>query len=340
MRRPNEFVTIIGVTFVALLVWVFAANETRQEARLDLQVQFDVAGDADADWDVNPTIASVELVIDGSNTALRRAEQLVARPLAVTLPAEEGVRQVDLVAELRQPFLERSGATIVSAASPERLVELNRIVRGIPVRVTTDLPLIEIDGEVQVVPSVITASLPRNLLPADGVVEVIARPLVDVGALPEGQEHAVVVELVPVGPLEGDRRVTLSPSRAEIRFRVKSRFARITLPTVRVQIAGPAEDHDEYRIVIDSADRVIPDVTIEADEADIARIDARDVKIVALVHLSNLDKSRRVSSKPIAAFVAVFPDGRMKPVRAVTPTGELQREINLTIEERDDTPPS
>ncbi len=128
--------------------------------------------------------------------------------------------------------------------------------------------------------------------------------------------------------LAGEQSVTIEPSNATIEFTVKSRIKETTLPTVRVQIAGPPEDHDEYRIEIENP--TLTDVTIKADGELISQIERNQAVVVAMVHLSQREKERGIDSKPVTCFMAL-PLGENSPVQATIVDAEVGDTPQLPI---------
>ena len=101
----------------------------------------------------------------------------------------------------------------------------------------------------------------------------------------------------------GEKSVRIDPPTATIEFTVRSRIKAITLPTVRVQIAGPPEDHEEFLVEIE--DSTLADVTIRAHTDLIRQIELNQAVIVALVHLSQKEKEQGIASKPVTCFLAL-----------------------------------
>jgi hypothetical protein len=142
------------------------------------------------------------------------------------------------------------------------------------------------------------------------------------------------------GPLGNARPVRIEPPRATVTFTVRSRIKETTLPTVRVQIAGPPEDNDEYLVEIEN--NTLTDVTVKADRGLISQIERGDAVVVALVHLSHQEKELGVESKPVTCFMALPRDSSVSVaptlvVAEVNGSNQLPQ-IRLTITERSSSP--
>jgi hypothetical protein len=75
---------------------------------------------------------------------------------------------------------------------------------------------------------------------------------------------------------------------------------------VRVQLAGPPEDHLDYLVEVE--DSVLRDVTIRADSNLIDRIEQREALVVAMLHVSSREKEQQITAKPISYFVVLYTD--------------------------------
>ncbi len=103
---------------------------------------------------------------------------------------------------------------------------------------------------------------------------------------------------------------------------------------VRVQIAGPPEDHSEYVVEIDETDKQLANVTIKADGALIRQIERGEATVVALVHLSSSEKERRIESKAVTCFMALQPEGGGTIVDAEVSGSSLMPVVRLQITDR------
>ena len=97
--------------------------------------------------------------------------------------------------------------------------------------------------------------------------------------------------------------VRIDPPSATIQFTVKSRIKELTLPTVRVQIAGPPEDNDEFAVQIE--DNTLTGVTIKAPAEVIRQVERNQAVVVALLHLSQKEKELGIKSKPVTCFMVL-----------------------------------
>jgi len=303
------------VTGVAVLIWIWAAMETRDEASASFRIQLVPA----ANQVVEPSQLTVQVQMEGSKLALENALQLAARedPLRLTvgteLPSQSGEHGLAEALENSEALAD-SGVSIVSVVPATIKLLIDELVEvTLPVQVV--LPGIETEGEPEVEPATALVKMPQRLLKSAGndltIEAQVLQPRLD--RLQPGVVNTVSATLSLPGRLAGEPSITIQPSNATIKFTVRSRIKEMTLATVRVQIAGPPKDHDEYRIEIENP--TLTDVTIKADAQLIAELERHTAVVVALVHLSQREKESGIESKPVTCFMAL-PLGANSVVKA------------------------
>ena len=310
------------VTGVTLLIWFWAATETRDEGTASFRIELVGA----ADQVVTPSELTVHVKMEGSSLALERALQAAQTPVALTvgieLPSQTGMQRVKLLEVLnRNEAITGTGVSLLAVDPIDLDIEIDSLVTA-TLPIVPVLPGIELDGPVTVDPPQVQVRLPRRLRDHAGddlrvKASVLGQRL---DRLKPGVLNTIIATLELPPRLAGDPTVTLDRRFAEIEFTVKSRIKQTTLPTVRVQIAGPPEDHEEYRIEIENP--TLANVTIKADIELISRIERNQAVVVAIVHLSQREKERGISEKPVTCFMAL-PRDENAPFRAAIVSAEI-----------------
>ena len=330
MQFREQLWTYALVTGVAVLIWLWAAMETRDEASASFRIELVPA----ANQVVEPSQLTVQVQMDGSKLALQNAHQLASReePLRLTvgteLPSVSG--EHGLAAALQKSeTLTDSGVSIVSVTPAMIKLLIDELVEvTLPVQVV--LPGIETEGEPEVDPATALVKMPQRLLngaSSDLAIEAqVLQPRLD--RLKPGVVNTVSATLSLPGRLAGESSVTIRPSNATIKFTVRSRIKEMTLSTVRVQIAGPPKDHDEYGIEIENP--TLTDVTIKADAQLIAELQRHTAVVVAMVHLSQREKETGIESKPVTCFMAL-PLGENSTVKARIIDAEVDGSPQLPV---------
>ena len=334
MHLRERLWTYLLVTGVAVLIWYWAAAETRASRSESFLVQF--APSAGADQVVTPRERKFIVEIEGSALALERAAKL-KMPIVLTvgneLPSKPGVHRTDIadILEANDDLL-ATGVSVVRADPPFIDLEIDDLV---PVTAAVVPMLTGLDTEERDVdPTQATVLLPnriRELVGDDLIVEAHLLQA-SLAGLEPGRTYDLPATLRLPQDLRGVRSASIDPPSATVSFKVKSHIKEVTLPTVRVQIAGPPEDHKEYEIEI--ADRALSDVTIKADGTLVQQIERGQVTVVALVHLSTNEKERHISSKPVMCFMAILPNGDGRIVDAEIAGSDQRPEIRLKITDR------
>jgi hypothetical protein len=332
------------VTGVTLLIWFWAATETRDEGTASFRIELVGA----ADQVVTPNELTVHVKMEGSSLALERALQAaqVSIPLTVgnELPSQTGVQRVKLMEALnRNEAIAGTGVSLLSVDPIDLDIEIDSLVTAtLPIEPV--LPGVELDGTVTVDPPQVQVRLPRRLRDRVGddlrvTASVMGQRL---DRLKPGVLNTITASLDLPPRLAGDPTVTLDRRFAEIKFTVKSRIKETILPTVRVQIAGPPEDHEEYLIEIENP--TLANVTIKADIELISRIERNQAVVVAIVHLSQREKERGITEKSVTCFMALPRDDNATFQAAIVSAeidgGTQAPVIRLKISDRAAKPPA
>ena len=275
-----------------------------------------------ANWVIKPGQASVILALEGSQLAQYRAQSLLHHPLIISVPAGAGRQTVDLLDRLRRSDeLGATGVSVVSADPRYAEIELDQIERfTVPVKPL--LPGVVPEGEVVLDVPEVTVAMPSQLRQRLGQRLVVEAPVErsELDRMQPGVQQAHDVKLrLPesLGPLES---VWITPSRAKVTFTIRSRTRETTLDSVRVQLAGPPEDREQYVVEIDP--KQIRNVTVSADADLIRRIEANEVPVVAVLHVGSREKEARIESKRISYFIALVPEAN-GGTRGVPVTGKV-----------------
>lgn len=324
------------VASVTILIWFVAATETRTPQDFFHRVLFRVTGST-GEWVIHPAQTPVTIRVEGSKLALRQLENVLRseKYLVVELPAEATTsRAVDLVQRLKED--ERIRATGVSVLTSEPgVVELSvDELHPLPAAIQARFPgSVQVD-EVEVTPAEVRAWIPRSRrgdFPEKLVVVAAIEPK-DLENLEPGRRHTRELRLQPPpeDPWPDVDGLSISPPKASVSFVLRSRIEPMTLDSVRVHVAGPHEDFQEYDIDLDPT--VLRQVTILVDRRVKDLIEAGKASVVAVIHLSYRDKEQAIESKPVAYFQALR-EG-WTTAEPVTATGPMP-EIRLRIRRRD-----
>ena len=347
---PPKVWTYAFVTVIAVLVWAWAAGETRRQSSMLVRVRLVPPVTDQVTWGIEPGTAEVTVNLEGSRFALQSAQRAAEFPLELTLgsqffPATQGRISIPVAsAIMKDERFAGSGADIISAEPANLEVQVDRIERLANVPILPVIRGVQTEGAPTVDPPTATLLLPTRLMPADSS-SVRLEAIMDrtsLGTLEPGQSVTVPVPITPLQSALNDDAVQIEPPTARVTFTVRSQ-TRATNQPVRVQIAGPAEDSSEYIVEVEESDRILRDVTITADAELVRQIESGQAKVIAVVHLPTRDKELLVKSRPISYFVAVVQmadgssQGRIVDCKI---NGEQPREIRLRIKRREPDDPA
>jgi hypothetical protein len=338
----NDGWTYVIVTALTLLVWFWAASETREEAVLYPTIRFVAAESSGQEWIVTPDDLTVTLRVEGSKRAIQSVSGAISRRLTIAIPPPGASGTVDVTlaqALAQQPELRQTGVSVISVdpgfveLGVDEIVEEKALVRPV-------LPDVLTEGEIIVEPREVTVRLPRRLRPATDEGLVIDAVVEESGieTLQPGPHTLREVTLRPPDFLRNEEGVSMQPATVKISFVVRSRIRQIPLDDVRVQISGDPQSLSEYIVEIDDEDRVLRDVMVTA-ESDLARlIETGSAKVAAIVHLTTRDLEEGITSKRVSHFRALVSDSgrpdRGAFVQAAV-NGEEAPVIQLSITRRD-----
>jgi hypothetical protein len=341
MTWHREIWTYLIVTLVAMLIWAWAASETREKQPLHAVSLRFLAANNPSKWTISPADETVQVNVEGPTLAVQEVERLLRQPLQIELQPEVGQQTLDLAAKLREHEEVKATGALVVSTDPERIEVEMDVIDRITAPVKAVAPGVTFEDEPTAQPREVAVLLPHALaerLPADFAVEAfIDRAQLDQLQPGEPQSlHDVRLRLPEAFTAgNGANDVRISPSKVKVNFTIRSRIRETVIDSVRVQVTGPLEDREAYHIEVEP--KVLRSVTLLAN-ADLSRqIESGEVPVVAVVYLSSREKEAMIESKPVSYFMALVPEvgggTRFEPLSL--PSGTVMPEINLTITPRE-----
>ncbi len=337
----KEIWSIVIATLVTALIWVWAARETQDSRQVVVQVEFIPRNPAE--WYVATDTNAVTVTLQGSRQALRDFAVTSFEPFRFApgldgVPGGVGTHPIDMAARLSQhERLADFGLSIEECEPASIQLTIDRIV-SVEAEVRPDLPGARLEGERIVSPSTVTLYLPQEIrksFPEKITLVAGAEPW-RIDQLASGQEHTLDIRVAIPETLLGQPNVRIEPPSVSVTFSIRSQVRLATLDNVRVQLAGPWEDGEDYKVEIEPT--LLRQVTIRADAELVRRITAESLPVIAFVHVSSRQKEQGITSAPISFLQAQVPnaDGSIDhyPVSIELGPGESMPVVNLTITER------
>lgn len=300
--------TILLVSIITLLVWVFAEAESlqRRDVRLELQFVTDAPTERFVEIADEGYRGVVSVSLSGSAAAISSSEDLTrGGPLKLvigspTVPASPGENLIAVREALRTlPQFKAEGLTI------DRVEPVSLRLRVTPLevrdaRVKVDVGEAELDGVPEARPGSAKVYLPKDQAPA-GPIEVSATlRQEDLNRLVSGRRETVSqVRLELPAALRRLPGARIEPAAASVTLSVRSRQATTELSGVPVQVRLAAGELSRWEISIPEQDRFLPKVRVSGPADMIEQVKRGEIRVVASVSLSFEELERGITQKEV-----------------------------------------
>jgi hypothetical protein len=333
--------TLVLVTLVAILIWVYAESESLRTEDLGVTVTFYAPpATGRAVWladspgrpvDVKLRVEGATAAIDALRNQIRTTIQLEP---GVELPTEAAEHSIDLRAALRlHAVFAQSGVTIAEVTPSTVTVRVDELeTYQTPIRIELP-PGTDTVGPTEAQPALATVTLPQLFAtPEVKAMPVIAR--LDRGSLepliPGRLERIAGVPLLLPPPLRDRPHANVTPAAATVTITLRDQTDFVDLPTVSVQIRISPVALQEWEVDIPEDSRFLRNVRVTGPRDLIEQIKDGKLPIIAYIALTPEDLTRGVDSKD-----AVFTD---------LPNGQLKfetedRTVKLVIRRREEAEP-
>lgn len=307
----EKVVNVVAVTLVTMLIWMWAAGETRETEPVYANIRF-LAPTIDSMRITPAEVSALRLQVRGPRRAIDAVAERLREPLPITagsggIPVEPGRHEID-AATLAEAIVGqwRLPVTVVDAEPPSFEIEIQPLVTR-EVRIVPVLPPgARTTGRVEVAPELATVVVPQDLPDLDALQLEARVGDRDLAGRETGRRHQFEVPLqVPPAFATARDAIRIQPRTAEVRITLDSNEADLALSTpVPVQIAGPAADLDDWTVEVDPASAFLRDVVLRGPAETIQRLRDRDgdVGVIAFVHLASDDLLKQVAEKPVTLW--------------------------------------
>lgn len=309
----EQIKTILLVTLIAALIWIWAEGESFSSAVVNPRVSFVTAG---GDLEITPDEnwrGTVRLRLEGSTVAIKQAEQLlgtalVLRPPQPGVPSAPGERQtVNLVEALKSlPQVRQLGITVLDVDPTDVIVNVTKYVQR-DMLVRPDFPLeIDLLGEPTVTPSRVSVRIPEQIAARLTDNDVIPLPIAarDLQGAKDETPQSINLPLTLPPSLQGVRGVVMRPDQVGITFRVRKNVDSITLTSVPVWVSIPPTESSSWDIEL--KDTFLRDVVFTGPTDQIRKLRDRSFVPIAEVQLSSDELESGITTKE-AVIVRILP---------------------------------
>jgi hypothetical protein len=316
----DQIKTVVVVSFVTAVIWLYAEGAVVKEYEPRIAVQFVPA--AGTDLRINPQNQNVTVKFTGSSTQYQRlTETLKLGPVAIPLEAgsvNQPNQQMDLRSELEDRLL--SGLGIVpDEVQPEAVsIEVRRLIdRQVPVVAVTDG--FDLKGQVRIEPASITIRVPENL--ADEMRQSARVQLGDSlrerpGTPGEQQVRVLPIELPPALR----ERVSMPEEEltAEVSFTLADRNESLIKPTVPLWVLAPPTL--AFDVEVENDAKTLSDVRLSGPADVLRRIADNDPELPVWGEIRLVDETSLTEGKRSLPVFFNLPEGITAEPRTVIVT--------------------
>jgi hypothetical protein len=315
----KQLSTLLIVTIVSALIWVFAEAETLRTRDQPLELVFEPDPTSDRVMDVlegavgigvSGQIVRCVVTVEGTATTLDELERLARRPLRVDpislVTLDPGDHTIDLRTILRdQPDLRHRGYTVKRIDPPQLTISIDQLETK-ELRVRAAVAGDDVEGVPECKPSRARLRVPARLAStiSNDAFAVATPEASEVSRLIPGRRETLVgVPLAMPAGAERSRHARLDPPAVEVSLTLRSRAGTTTIASVPVQIQLAPSEQPNWDIRIDVKDQFIADVKVSGPNETIRQIEEKKLAVVALLPLSFTElEGGRVSSKEVVFF--------------------------------------
>lgn len=331
--------TILLAILLTLLIWFWAEGENRDSQTISARIRFyDPASEGrffiriEDPGDGGQLLREISgrLELEGPNLNLRRLRDTTFRiPLD---DLEDGTRRTielaDAIAGL--PSVVDFGIS-VNSSSPSRVTIVIDELETRPVLISTDLPGVVVD-QITITPSQVDVTMSKTLW-ADAagrfgeMIVFLEIDPVKLATIQPGQTFSAGnVRLRLADELTSEDTVSFAPRPVRIELTVQTNLLEREA-SVPVKWGIPPRDTGRYETDIVGDYELIPNVIISGEADAIARFEAREIKVFAMLHVSSDELEQGITRKRIEWMLPPGLQARMKD-------GGLPPEIPIRITPR------
>ncbi len=271
--------TILVVSIVAVLVWLFAESRTLRTRTVTVPVEISAGGSGVAFRLTDPDAwtGSVELDLAGPTgliEALRtRAGDTVVLEIGSELPAETGNRSIDLLEAIRRDELFADSGLTVRRISPRLLDLQTDRLETLTLPAEVDLEGISTAGPVTIEPAEVTVRLPAGIAREVDLHAIARIPPNRLAALTPGRRTEISqVPIELLGLPDGVWGLRLMEPRAVVTLALRVRTESLTLREIPVRLSLLPTDLAGWAFEVPPEHRVLEDVVLSGPVSAIEQI--------------------------------------------------------------------
>ncbi len=319
----QSFRTVVVVTIVAGLVWLYAESENVRSHALDVEVQF--VAPTDRPLEIKPSDpVRVRVIMRSAAGKFAEVERQIRNgPVRVIVRDKADGKSQQLIS-LREQLASAAPLSAlgvnITEVQPSMLEVSVEPLQKISLDVVVATNGVQLAGPAVVDQKQITVDVPASMAKSLNGAQAVARlDEKTLSQLEVNVPHQVDAAIELPEPLR-DTNYTPSASRVKVTLTVRKQTDTFVVPyAVPVLVQGPPTELATYSVVFSEETRFLRDVALTGPSDVIDRIRKGDIKVVAYVPLT-VDELERAAGKDAVTSVPIIslPAG-VTPVESPAP---------------------
>lgn len=302
--------TILVVTLVSVIIWLFAEGENVQRVTLEatLQVVPSASGnviawvESDTPWDGHITLS-----VSGSTAGIDELRDRLRQPILISpgidgFSATPGNQTLDIRSLVRAAAAVRETGVAIEETEPRTIVAHADVLEPVELPIRVEIADAEIDGVPEANPPraiMQVPSLAKERLTTETVLFARLGPDI-IRGLTRGRRETIQAVPIEAPPeLTGVRGLRIAPLSTRVSFTLREKTATEVIPSVPVHLRIAPVQFNKWVVSIPESDQFLRDVTVTGPSQEIARIRSGDLRIIAMVTLSAQDLASGITSKQV-----------------------------------------
>ena len=284
----SDLLNLVAAAIIALLIWAYANDRTRESVTAAGTVRFTVA-DPRAQYVEPSGSVSVTVEVRGSRRALERIEDELRNGVMLSsgkgdIPSAAGEHTIDLAEALaHEPAFAAMGVEIVRVRPESQRISVGTLATE-QVPVTAVLPSAAVQGDIVVDPPVVAVTLPAEARAAVGALNVDA--VVDTKNMEPGKPQQVDVDLrLPEALARWKELCRVVPPRGKVSFTLLATSGEAKLARVPVRLSVGPDAFARWDIAPAQGFDAVAGVVVTGPRAAIASIERGEFLPAAVVDI-------------------------------------------------------
>lgn len=297
--------TGVIVTFITVLIWLFAEGESVRTDSVTVTLQF--TPPVGQTVSISPRQEQIRFTYRSATRQQQRFQERLREPLQIVVEPdpERPLRSISLRDRLRtHPAVEGQGIELVTVDPEAMLVRAQKLTR-------VNLPVLVVPGTLRLSGTAVVNPPQVEVLVPEADAAAVAHARVEVqldqitADLVPGQSHTLTLPVTIPNSLPS--AVAANPEQVEVTFTPASRAQALTLPHVRIMIQAPPRLLARYEVRLRDDMLVLPEpieIVGPAEKIDVLR--AAPDAVVAVLRFTAEELASGIQSKPVEMNL---PDG-------------------------------